>query len=75
MPDKVKTPSRANTATPGSMDSRKESLELLEDDTNCDEDEFDDDNMNVRIKFRGLFMRVNIFGVFKLAIFVLIFRC
>ena len=63
MPDKIKHVSRTNTATPGSMESRKESSELLEEAGNCDEDVFDDEDLNVRSKFRG-YMRVNIFGVF-----------
>lgn len=63
MPDKRKQISRANTATPGSMESRKESLEILEEAEKCDEDVFDDEDLNVRSKFRG-YMRVNIFGVF-----------
>lgn len=46
------------------MDSRKESVELVDEATICDDDEFDDGDMNVRSKIRGLYMRVNIFGVF-----------
>lgn len=68
MPDKVKSGSRANSLTPASMDSRdsrKESLDLIEESMDhCDDEEFDEaGEMNVRFKVRGHFLRVNIFAV------------
>lgn len=65
MPNKGKLTSRSSTVTPASIDSResrKESLDLIDESIesfdNCDEN----GERNVRFKVRGVFLRVNIFA-------------
>jgi hypothetical protein len=69
MPNKPKLGSRANSQTPIKMESRKESVELIDaapaEEVEGEEEEFNETGeMNVRFKVRGLFLRVNIFGDF-----------